>query len=130
MRWQSTLLIGAIGLAACGKAPDTTASAVQKAQPAAAAQPNPLAELRRLAPGAQRAVLFRAINAAQVACEQVTDGTYQQDYKKMAMFVARCPDAGPYAVFVDASGYAQVRACATLAPGVPQCRIDPGAGKR
>jgi type II secretory pathway component PulC len=124
------VLIGAIGLAACGKAPDATPPAGRQAQPTAVTQPNPLTEIRRLAPGAQRAVLFRAINAAQVACEEVTDGTYQQDYKKMAMFVARCPDDGPYAVFVDASGYAQVRACATLAAGVPQCSIDPAAGKR
>jgi len=120
MTRSCTLLIGALLLAGCDKAPTSSSNADAGVRKGAGVA-DPLRALRALPPGGRSATLFRAISDTQPACSKVVASAYQQDYKQMAMFVARCPEAEPYAVFVGPDGTAQARACATLGADVPAC---------
>lgn len=114
---------GALTLCACHKANDARSLPVHQTD-AISAGTDELAALRKLTPGSRNAVLFRAISDSQAVCTEVADSVYQQDYKGMAMFVARCPGSPPYAVFVAGQGYAQVSPCANLGPGAPSCKLE------
>jgi hypothetical protein len=70
--------------------------------------------------------LRRAIVDNGQRCKRVDRGTYQQDYKNMAMWAARCTDSGEWAVFIAPSGDVQVRRCGNLAKiGLPACKPIP-----
>jgi hypothetical protein len=70
--------------------------------------------------------LRRAIVDNGQRCKKVDRGHYQQDYKNMAMWTARCTDTGEWAVFIAPVGTVQVRRCGNLATlKLPACQPIP-----
>lgn len=71
--------------------------------------------------------LRRAIQDSRFRCKRVEAEAFQQDYKALKMWTARCSDTGDYAVYLAASGDVQVRTCAdTKTLGLPECRLPGG----
>ena len=69
--------------------------------------------------------LRRAIRDDGGSCAKIRGSRYQQDYKGMAMWVARCT-GGDWAVFLAASGTVQARACKQMQQlGLPECVAGP-----
>jgi hypothetical protein len=69
--------------------------------------------------------LRRAVQDTGGACKKVDEGRYQQDYRNLSMWVARCSDGNDWAIFIAPNGDVQVRDCkqsATL--GLPACRFQ------
>ena len=116
MRELAALLI--LTLAACdgGGAP----TPVQKIEVA-----NPMhQQLQALSPANQGLGLRRAIMDSRYACKRVEAHAFQQDHKALKMWVARCSDASPYAVFLAPNGDVQVRRCNDAQKlGLPACRL-------
>jgi hypothetical protein len=70
--------------------------------------------------------LRRAIVDNGQRCKKVDRGHYQQDFKNMAMWTARCTDTGEWAVFIAPNGNVQVRRCGNLASiKLPACKPIP-----
>jgi hypothetical protein len=70
--------------------------------------------------------LRRALVDSGQRCKKVDRGHYQQDYKNMAMWTARCTDSGEWAIFIAPAGSVQVRRCGNLASiNLPQCTPIP-----
>ena len=68
--------------------------------------------------------LRRAIKDSGHACKRVERSAYQQDYRNMSMWVARCSDSGGWSLFIAPNGDVQVRACENAAElELPECRI-------
>ena len=84
--------------------------------------------------------LRRALVDNGQRCKKVDRGHYQQDYKSMAMWTARCTDSGEWAIFIAPVGTVQVRRCGNLAGiNLPACKpipepqeaaAEPGAGAK
>jgi hypothetical protein len=69
--------------------------------------------------------LMRAVRDSGINCRRVDRGAYQEPYRGMAMWVARCEDGRDWAVFIAPSGDIQVRSCAEAGQlGLPECRLD------
>ena len=69
--------------------------------------------------------LYRAVRDSSQRCKRVEGGAYQQQYRNLAMWTARCSDTGDWALFIAPNGDVQVRACAdTAALGLPACRFS------
>jgi hypothetical protein len=67
--------------------------------------------------------LRRAIVDNGQRCKKVDAGRYQQDFKNMAMWTARCTDTGEWAIFIAPNGNVQVRRCGNLARiNLPACQ--------
>ncbi len=115
---RKSVLLALIGLAACdgGGAP----APVQKIEVA-----NPMHEqLSALSPANQGLGLRRAIMDSRYRCKTVLAHAFQQDHKALKMWVARCSDASPYAVFLAPNGDVQVRRCNDAQKlGLPACRL-------
>lgn len=80
-------------------------------------------QLKGLSEGSRNLGLYRAIRDSGERCKRVDAGAYQQEYRNMAMWVARCSDSGDWQVFIAPSGDVQVRQCrhaGTL--DLPECR--------
>lgn len=70
--------------------------------------------------------LRRALVDSGQRCKKVDRGHYQQDYKNMAMWTARCTDSGEWAIFIAPVGSVQVRRCGNLASiKLPPCKPIP-----
>ena len=112
------VVLALIGLAACdgGGAP----TPVQKIEVA-----NPMhQQLLALSPANQGLGLRRAIMDSRYRCKRVEAHGFQQDHNALKMWVVRCSDASPYAVFLAPSGDVQVRRCNDAASlGLPACRL-------
>lgn len=68
--------------------------------------------------------LRRAVQDTGGACKRVDQSGYQEDYKNMSMWTARCSDGKDWAVFIAPNGDVQVRSCADAATlGLPACRF-------
>ena len=68
--------------------------------------------------------LRRAIKDSGQQCKRVDRSAYQQDYKNMSMWVARCSDSGAWSLFIAPNGDVQVRSCDDAAQlDLPECRI-------
>ena len=93
---------------------------------------NPVSDqLKTLSPPTRNLGLYRAIRDNGRRCKRVDEGAYQQQYKTMAMWAARCSDSGDWAVYIAPNGDAQVSPCAHAAElGLPQCRALPAAGAK
>ena len=70
--------------------------------------------------------LRRAVQDDGGSCPRITDGAYQQEYKGMAMWVARCSNRD-WAVYLGPTGNVQARACNQAAQlKLPECsRLPP-----
>ena len=72
--------------------------------------------------------LRRAIQDSGERCKRVEISGYQQDYRNLSMWTARCSDSGDWALFIAPNGDVQVRSCddaATL--DLPACRFEESA---
>ena len=81
-------------------------------------------QLKALSKPNQGLALRRAIQDSRQRCKKVDHSGYQEDYKNMSMWVARCSDSGDWALFIAPNADVQVRSCADVKTlGLPQCRF-------
>ena len=81
-------------------------------------------QLKALSEDMRHLGLYRAIRDSGQKCKRVEAAIYQQEYKNMAMWTARCSDTGGFAVFIAPNGDIQVRQCGQAERlGLPECRI-------
>ena len=108
-------------LAACDQSPAAPRQAATEP-----ARPDPSIyrkKLLALSPEARGDVLFKAIASGNGACPSVEKSAYQEDYKDMSMWAVQCALSGDWAVFVNGSGFAQVRQCDQETKlGLPACK--------
>src|SRR5205085_7941596 len=62
-------------------------------------------------------------------CKKVILGAYQEEYKSMALWTARCTDTGDWSIFLAPNGQVQVSPCADAATlHLPICRLPKDQG--
>ena len=84
-------------------------------------------QLSALSQDMQHLGLMRAIRDNGNRCKRVDAASYQEDYRGMAMWVARCSEGRDWAVFISPNGDIQVRACTeTQQLELPECRLEEG----
>lgn len=85
---------------------------------------NPMSDqLKTLSEPTRHLGLYRAIRDNGRRCKRVDQGGYQQQYKTMAMWTARCSDAGDYAIYIAPNGDVQVSPCKDASElGLPECK--------
>ncbi len=113
---------GAIGLLLAGcevGAPERNVTKVVAA--------NPMSDQLKALSGPTRNLgLYRAIRDNGRLCKRVDLAHYQQQYKTMAMWTARCSDTGDFAVYIAPNGDVQVSPCRDAATlGLPECAGPP-----
>ncbi|HEX9965963.1 MAG TPA: hypothetical protein VGB04_13390 [Allosphingosinicella sp.] len=86
---------------------------------------NPMSDqLKALSEPSRNLGLYRAVRDNGRRCKRVDQGAYQQQYKTMAMWTARCSDAGDYSIYIAPNGDVQVSACRDARElGLPECRM-------
>ncbi|HEX8307066.1 MAG TPA: hypothetical protein VF645_01435 [Allosphingosinicella sp.] len=86
---------------------------------------NPMSDQLKALSGPTRNLgLYRAIRDNGRRCKRVDQGAYQQQYKTMAMWTARCSDTGDYSIYIAPNGDVQVSACKDAKGlGLPECRL-------
>jgi hypothetical protein len=112
-----TALATALLLAGCEDgAPEQNRASVQAA--------NPLSDqLKAMSEASRHLGLYRAVRDSGQKCKRVEQGAYQEQYKTMAMWVARCSDTGDWQVYIAPNGDVQVRHCRSAETlGLPGCR--------
>jgi hypothetical protein len=117
MKGWMTIPVGALLLAGC----DDGASNREVTQVVVA---NPMSDqLKALSAPTRNLGLYRAIRDNGRRCKRVDQGAYQQQYKTMAMWTARCSDTGDYSIYIAPNGDVQVSACKDARElGLPECR--------
>ena len=86
-------------------------------------------QLRALSDMNRDLALRRAIQDAGNRCKKVDASGYQQDYKNMSMWTARCSDTGDWALFIAPNADVQVRACENAVQlELPECRVPASGG--
>jgi hypothetical protein len=90
---------------------------------------NPMSdELKALSEPTRNLGLYRAIRDNGRRCKRVEQGAYQQQYKTMAMWTARCSDTGDYALYIAPNGDVQVSACKDARElRLPECKAPAAA---
>ena len=85
---------------------------------------NPMSDqLKALSEPTRNLGLYRAIRDNGRLCKRVDRGAYQQQYKTMAMWRARCSDTGDYSIYIAPNGDVQVSACKDARElGLPECK--------
>ena len=85
---------------------------------------NPMSDqLKALSEPTRNLGLYRAIRDNGRRCKRVDQGGYQQQYKSMAMWTARCSDTGDYALYIAPTGDVQVSHCKDAKElGLPECK--------
>jgi hypothetical protein len=117
MKGWMTIPVGALLLAGCDDgAPEREVTQVVVA--------NPMSDqLKALSAPTRNLGLYRAIRDNGRRCKRVDQGAYQQQYKTMAMWTARCSDTGDYSIYIAPNGDVQVSACKDARElGLPECR--------
>lgn len=106
------------------------------AQPTAADQPRikirnrPQERLTALPDNLRRIALLRAIRDTGHRCPRRVEPNpvHQGEYRRMALWTARCDNNRQYAIFIAANEDVQVRRCEDMAQlGLPACRELPPA---
>lgn len=110
------LLAGCDGGASDDEARQTTRIAVS----------SPLVNQLRTLDDANRGLaLRRAIHDSGGACKKVEQSGYQEDYKNLSMWTARCSEGKEWALFIAPNGDVQVRPCADAEQlKLPACRFE------
>ena len=81
-------------------------------------------QLKGLSEPNQGLALRRAIQDSKQRCKKVDQSGYQEDYKNMSMWVARCSDSGDWALFIAPKADVQVRSCKDVKTlDLPECRF-------
>ncbi len=117
LRWGKVTVPIALLLAGCEDgAPEKDVAQVRAANPHSD-------QLRAMSEPSRNLGLYRAIRDSGQRCKRVESGGYQQEYRNLAMWTARCSDSGDWAVFIAPNADVQVRPCADLKTlGLPECR--------
>ena len=69
--------------------------------------------------------LRRAIQDSGSYCKKVESSGFQENYKNMSMWTARCADGRGWAIFIAPNGDVQVRKCTDAATlELPACRLE------
>jgi hypothetical protein len=69
--------------------------------------------------------LRRAVQDTGGTCKKVDQSGFQENYKNMSMWTARCSDGKDWAVFIAPNGDVQVRDCKDAATlSLPACRFS------
>lgn len=115
-------------LAACGESGSAPAAPKQE-QAKAKVENEHHKRLAALPDNLQRIGLMRQIRNTGNNCPfRVESGVYQQEYRTLAMWTARCDDNRQWAIFISTNGYVQVRNCADMEElSLPRCRELPPA---
>jgi hypothetical protein len=92
---------------------------------------NPMSDqLKALSEPTRNLGLYRAIRDNGRRCKRVDEGGYQQQYKTMAMWTARCSDTGSYSIYIAPNGDVQVSACKDAKElGLPECKAGATAAQ-
>ncbi|MFN3388384.1 MAG: hypothetical protein ACK40O_05585 [Allosphingosinicella sp.] len=119
--FAGALALAALTLAGCGegeqKAPERQVTKMKAANPGSD-------QLKALSEPMRNLGLYRAIRDSGQRCKRVDAAVYQQEYRNMAMWTARCSDTGGFAVFIAPNGDIQVRQCGQAQQlGLPECRV-------
>lgn len=119
-----TAVAALIALGACEDgAPEQNVTQVKPANPYVD-QLKALSEVNR-GLGLRRAIL----DTPGGACKNVVYSGYQQDYRNLSMWVARCSDGHDWAIFIAPTSDTQVRPCRDLRElKLPECRFPEGSG--
>jgi hypothetical protein len=81
-------------------------------------------QLKALSEANRGLALRRAIQDARQPCKRVESSGYQENYKNMSVWTARCSD-GEWSLFIAPNGDVQVRSCKDVKTlGLPPCRFD------
>jgi hypothetical protein len=90
---------------------------------------NPMSDqLKTLSEPTRNLGLYRAIRDNGRRCKRVEAGAYQEQYKTMAMWTARCSDTGDYAIYIAPNADVQVSPCKDARElGLPECKALPAA---
>ena len=111
----------ALALAGCG---DKPAEAPKETRKMTASSPF-VDQLKGLSELNRGLALRRAIQDSGSTCKKVEKSGYQEDYKNLSMWTARCSDTKDWAIFIAPNGDVQVRKCTDAAQlQLPACRID------
>lgn len=124
MKGWSAISVGMLVLAGCEDgAPDKNVTRVVVA--------NPMSDqLKTLSEPTRHLGLYRAIRDNGRRCKRVDEGGYQQQYKTMAMWTARCSDTGDYSIYIAPNGDVQVSPCKDARElGLPECRLAASSGQ-
>jgi hypothetical protein len=80
-------------------------------------------DLLKLPPNLQRLAMMRAIRSTGNRCQRVENAGYQEEYRNMRMWVARCDvEQKSFAVYIAANADVQVRDCAEAGTlSLPRC---------
>ena len=116
-RWLGKVTVPMLLLAGCEDgAPERDVAAVRAANPHSD-------QLKAMSEPSRNLGLYRAIRDSGQKCKKVEGGGYQQEYRNLAMWTARCSDTGAWAIFIAPNADVQVRPCADLKTlGLPECR--------
>lgn len=106
----------------------TLASCGDGAQPTQTRSVQPTSEyvekLKGLSEMNRGLALRRAVQDTGGTCKKVDQSGFQENYKNMSMWTARCSDGKDWAVFIAPNGNVQVRDCKDAATlGLPACRF-------
>ncbi len=117
MKVWAAIGAGALLLAGCDDgAPERNVTQVVVANPTSD-------RLKALSEPTRHLGLYRAIRDNGRRCKRVDAGGYQQQYKSMAMWTARCSDTGDYAIYIAPNGDVQVSHCRDASElGLPECK--------
>jgi hypothetical protein len=81
-------------------------------------------QLKGLSEANRGLALRRAIQDAGQRCKRVESSGYQENYKNLSVWTARCSD-GEWSLFIAPNGDVQVRSCKEVKTlGLPECRFD------
>jgi hypothetical protein len=80
-------------------------------------------QLKTLSEPMRNLGVYRSIRDNGRRCKRVESAAYQQEYKTMAMWTARCSDSGDWAVYIAPNGDVQASPCGDAKKlGLPECR--------
>lgn len=116
---RAIVIAAALMLGSCGNPGGDNAG-----QPRARAVPNPYQQkLLALSERDRNLTLRRGIQDDDGQCRRIEGADYQQEYRGLAMWVARCSEGRNWAVFVSSNGFVQARDCAHEKElGLPECK--------
>jgi uncharacterized membrane protein len=128
-RALAVTMIGALALAGCGGGGESGGGGEgNRRQIKITGDIDYEARLRALSEMNRGLALRRAIQDSGQRCKKIEASGYQERYKNMSMWTARCSDTGEFALFIAPNGSIQARKCADAVQlKLPACRVEEAA---
>lgn len=112
---------GTVLLAVLAGCDDGAPTATRSVQPTSAY----VDKLKSLSEMNRGLALRRAVQDTGGTCKRVEQSGFQEKYKNLSMWTARCSDGNDWAVFIAPNGDVQVRDCKDAAAlKLPACRFS------